>query len=258
MPPEGWGRSRARRAGRRCAAAPGAPEPGVGQHRLPHPQPLPAPAVHPNGQWEGADPGPAPQSLHELQILHQGQRRHPAGGIVESPGQQQPLVAVGKLAPAAAQLHRQFHQAQGRVVAGDVQPEGPGAGLAGGHRRREGPGPPRRQAHVPVQQQQPGSGAVGHPDGQLAPTASAVVEHPGAGQGGQSRGAILAAPIHHQHLPHQLGRGGQIRQQAWQAPRLVAGGDHHAQGRPHRQGARSAGRSRSWRTASRAALRPAC
>ena len=102
------------------------------------------------------------QALHQFQVFHQGDGCHTPGDGQQAAGQQQPLVAIGKLAPAAAQRHPQLHQPQGGAGGVDRQVEIPGRRRApqGGGQGRLPAGP---QAGIGVEQQQPGPTAAGYP-----------------------------------------------------------------------------------------------
>jgi hypothetical protein len=84
------------------APPPGTPQAGIGQGCLPDAQGPPAAPIHPQRCPQGAQAGVLAQALHQFQIFHQGDGRHTPGDGQQAAGQQQPLVAIGKLAPAAA------------------------------------------------------------------------------------------------------------------------------------------------------------
>lgn len=236
--------------------APGAPEAGIRQSRAQHPQAAPSAAAHPQRPAQQADPCQAPQAEHQIEVLHQRQRPDATGSPQEFAAQQQSLIAVGQLAPAAAQAHQGLQEPQGGAGVIHRQPEGPGppgsAPDGGAHLLPPSPG----KARVGMEEQQPGPIAGRHPGGQLGTPARLAGQGPGAGQPGQPGRAIPTGPIHHQHLAELATGNRQIGQQTRQSAGLIAGEDHHAElgeRATHRQWPRSPGRSRSARIATRVA-----
>ena len=204
------------------------------------------------------------QALHQIQIFHQRDRGQPTGSVQQQARQQQALVAVGQLAPPAAQGHRPFHQTQSGMTAVDRQVEIPGS-LRQGKGRNHSSAPARSEAGIGMQQHQPGAAAACDPPGQLQATAGGVGQHPRPGQGCHPDGGVGTSTIHHQYLRHQLRRGGQIGQQQWQPGCLVTGRDHDRdrwshwhRWRAHRQSPRSPTRSRSPRQDNITGSRPRC
>ena len=101
------------------------PQHGVLKAATQHAHPFPAAAIGSDRQAKSTQACEWAESLHEVEILHYWQGCIALTALIEGPVDQESLISVGLLAPAASKRDRRFQQASGRSAGLNAQVKKP-------------------------------------------------------------------------------------------------------------------------------------
>lgn len=142
----------------------------------------------------------SPQNADHGKILQQRLVREAAELPEEAGAQEQGLIAVGHLQQFCPPVGQFFHQPQPPLPAADSQPEGAGRHFRPGEFLPDQSSESGRKQGIGMEKQEQLATGCRRPGVHLFSTALSGGKHPGAMGGGDRRGAVIAAAVHHDDL----------------------------------------------------------
>jgi len=137
------------------------------------------------------------EAPHQIDILHQRQRRKSADNVVERAADQQTLIAIRQRQNPTAPGNDPLQPAcrRVRIIESKVEIAGAGLGLRSGEKACHRFSPRRFQATIRVQEQQPRAVCGVGTSGKLEAAAAWCGDDPSAGGNGEGRGVVGRAAI---------------------------------------------------------------